>query len=140
MGRAGQIVRTPLGNGLLAASTLAVISALSGCGSHAAAPPTWSELRTTYKPLLTKDGLSKGCNFAPGPAQCFTGVYNASQSLQSDVATLPESVSKSDVQHQIDNYAKRYNNYLSGASSDQFSAIALDVSALGIWRALLQAQ
>lgn len=132
-------MRTPLGIGLLATSTFAVISALTGCGSHAAAPPTWPELRTTYKPLLTKDGLSKGCNFAPDPASCFTGVYDASQSLQSDVATMPESASKSDVQQQIDNYEKRYGQW-SGASSDRFSTIALDVSALGIWRALLQAQ
>jgi len=53
---------------------------------------------------------------------------------------MPKSASKSDVQHQIDNYEKRYNKYLSSASSDRFSTIALDVSALGIWRALLQAR
>lgn len=133
-------MRTPLWNGLLTASALAVVSALTGCGSHAAAPATWSDLRTTYKPLLTKDGLSKGCNFAPDPAHCFTAIFDASQSLQSDIATMPKSASKSDVQHQIDNYEKRYNKYLSSASSDRFSTIALDVSALGIWRALLQAR
>lgn len=134
------MVRTPLWNGLLAASALSVVSTLTGCGSHAATAPTWSELRTTYKPLLTKDGLSKGCNFAPDPAHCFTGIYDASQGLQSDIATMPESASKSDVQHQIGNYEKRYNKYLSSASADRSSTIALDVSALGIWRALLQAQ
>ena len=126
--------------GALAVTTLAAMSLLVACGPKAATPPTWSELRTTYRPLLTKDGLSKGCNFAPDSASCFRGIYNASQTLQSDIATMPESASKSDVQRQIDNYEKSYSKYSSGASSDRFSTIALDVSALGIWRALFQAQ
>lgn len=124
----------------LALTTLAPMSMLVACGSKAATPPTWSELRTTYRPLLTKDGLSKGCNFAPDSASCFAAIYTAAQTLQSAIATMPESASKSDVQAQIDNYEKSYSKYMSGASSDRFSAIALDVSALGIWRALFQAQ
>jgi len=126
--------------GGLAVAIFAATPVLAGCGTKAAAPPTWSELRATYRPLLTKDGLSKGCNFAPDSGSCFTGIYDASQTLQSDIATMPESPSKADVQHQIDNYEKSYSKYLSGASSDRFGAIGLDVSALGVWRALFQAQ
>jgi hypothetical protein len=70
---------------------------------------------------------------------CFTELRRASQALQSDIARMPESVSTSDVQRQIDNFEKRYSEYSSGGSSDRFTTIALDVSALGIWRALLQA-
>lgn len=134
----------------LVAGTLAVATVLSACSAGestdastttttVAPPPSWSELRTTYKPLLTKNGVSKGCNFAPDSASCFTGLYNASQALQSDIVAIPASASKSDVQGQIDNFEQEYSAYASGGSSTRLSALTLDISALGIWRALLQA-
>lgn len=122
---------------------------LSGCGddntrsattaTSEAPVPTWSDLRTTYKPLLTKNGVSKGCNFAPDQAQCFARLFEAAASLQSDIAKVPSSTSKTDVQQQISRFNTKYQAYLSD-SSNRLEAMTLDISALGIWRALLQAQ
>lgn len=123
---------------------------LAACGSDdstiaidtsatTASPPSWAELRTTYQPLLTKNGVSKGCNFAPDPTTCFAGLYPAAQSLQSDIAAISPSASKADVENQIDNFVEKYTAWSSGGTANRLSSMTLDIKALGIWRALLQA-
>jgi hypothetical protein len=132
------------------AAGLIAVWCLAGCSSEGsngamtpstatALPPSWAELRTTYQPLLTKNGVSKGCNFAPDPATCFAGLYQSTESLQTDIAAVPPSSSKSDVQNQIDNFVEKYTAWRSSGTSNRLSSMTLDVNALGIWRALLQA-
>jgi hypothetical protein len=107
-------------------------------------PKTWAQLRTEYQPLLTKNGISKGCNYQIDAASCFAGLDTAARSLYGEIAPKPDSASKRDVQGQIDKFTTDYNNYLTKCGPPigrctKFEAMTLDVSALGIWRAMVQA-
>ena len=107
-------------------------------------PPTWGSLRTKYQPLLTKGGISKGCNYQVDAASCFAGLDAAARNLYAEIGPMSDSPSKRDVQGQISKFAADYSNYVTKCgppigSCTKFEAMIIDVSALGIWRAMVQA-